>query len=419
MTKTKRRAVMMMAVALTGAMAALDASAQQTVKIGVVYPLSGNAASAGNYSKMAAELGAEIVNKGDPELAKLLPLAKGGGLSGLGGAKIELVVADNQGTPQAGANQTLRLITQDKVVAVIGAYQSGITLTASATAEKYGIPFIAPESVAANLTERGFKWFFRPTPVAVQFAEAYSAFLKEQKAAGKKVDAIALVHENTEYGNSISSVVSEVFARDGLKVTQNIAYSANSTDVQPQVLQLKEKNPDVVIFVSYTSDAILYTKTMKELNWKPAIMIADDAGFNDPAFVKQMGSVTEGLISRSSFVAGKPGSIAAICDALYKKKTGGDGLDDVSGRGLQGFFVLADAINRAGSTDPEKIRQALVATDLKADQMVAGYNGVKFDAKGQNVLGSSVLIQMKGGQYVPVWPKDRATDALVLPYKGW
>src|SRR6202012_5884658 len=101
---------MMMAVALTGAMAALDASAQQTVKIGVVYPLSGNAASAGNYSKMAAELGAGIVNKGDPELAKLLPLAKGGGLSGLGGAKIELVVADNQGTPQAGANQTLRLI---------------------------------------------------------------------------------------------------------------------------------------------------------------------------------------------------------------------------------------------------------------------------------------------------------------------
>jgi branched-chain amino acid transport system substrate-binding protein len=419
MTKTKRRAVMMMAVALTGAMAALDASAQQTVKIGVVYPLSGNAASAGNYSKMAAELGAEIVNKGDPELAKLLPLAKGGGLSGLGGAKIELVVADNQGTPQAGANQTLRLITQDKVVAVVGAYQSGITLTASATAEKYGIPFIAPESVAANLTERGFKWFFRPTPVAVQFAEAYSAFLKEQKAAGKKVDAIALVHENTEYGNSISTVVSEVFAKDGLKVTQNIAYSANSTDVQPQVLQLKEKNPDVVIFVSYTSDAILYTKTMKELNWKPAIMIADDAGFNDPAFVKQMGSMTEGLISRSSFVAGKPGSIAAICDALYKKKTGGDGLDDVSGRGLQGFFVLVDALNRAGSTDPEKLRQALVATDLKADQMVAGYNGVKFDAKGQNVLGSSVLIQMKAGQYVPVWPKDRATDALVLPYKGW
>ena len=406
-------------VALVGLAPAFEAGAQQTVKIGVLYPLSGNAASAGNYSKMAAELGADIVNNGDPELAKLMPLAKGGGLSGLKGAKIELVVADNQGTPAAGQNQTLRLITQERVVAMIGAYQSGITLTASAIAEKYGIPYLAPESVAADLTERGFKWFFRTTPVAAQFAAAYSAFLKEQKAAGKKVDSIALVHENTEYGNSISSVIANVFGKDGLNVTQNISYSANSTDVQPQVLQLKEKNPDVVIFVSYTSDAILYTKTMKELNWKPAILLADDAGFNDPAFVKAMGPQTEGLISRSSFAVGKPGSIPALCDALYRKKTGGDGLDDTSGRGLQGFFVLADAINRAGSTEPEKIRAALMATDMKAAQLVAGYNGVKFDEKGQNTLGSSVIIQMRGGKYTSVWPKAQATDDLVLPYKGW
>ncbi|MBV8394212.1 MAG: ABC transporter substrate-binding protein, partial [Alphaproteobacteria bacterium] len=82
------------------------ASAQQTIKIGVLYPLSGNAASAGNHAKMASELGADLINSGDPELAKLMPLAKGGGLPGLKGAKIELVIADNQGSPQAGANQT-------------------------------------------------------------------------------------------------------------------------------------------------------------------------------------------------------------------------------------------------------------------------------------------------------------------------
>ena len=396
-----------------------SAVAQDTVKIGVLYPLSGNAASAGNYSKMAMEVGADIVNIGDPELAKFLAVAKGGGLSGLKGAKIQLVIADNQGTPAAGQNQTLRLITQEKVVAMIGAYQSGITLTASAISEKYGIPFLTPESVAADLTERGFKFFFRTTPVAADFARAYSTFLKEQNAAGQKVNAIALVHENTEYGNSVANVIADVFGKDGLSVSQKISYSANSTDVQPQVLQLKEKNPDVVIFISYTSDAILYTKTMKELNWKPAIMIADDAGFNDPAYVKSMGSQVEGLISRTSFALGKPGSVSAICDALYRKKTGGDGLDDVSGRGLQGFLVMADAINRAGSTDPGKIREALMATDLKKDQMVAGYNGVKFDAKGQNTLASSIATQMRGGQYVAVWPKANATADLILPYKGW
>src|SRR6185437_16135670 len=224
MLKVSRRGVTVGA-ALAAAGFATEARAQQVVKIGAIYPLSGNSASAGNYAKKALELGAEIVNDGNADLAKMLPLAKGGGLPGLKGAKIQMVFADNQGTPAAGQNQTLRLITQEKVAAVIGAYQSGITLTSSAVAEKYGIPFVNPESVAANLTERGFKWFFRVTPVASDFAKAYSDFLKEQKAAGKKVDSIAIIHENTEYGNSVSKVIAEVFKTDGLNVTQNISYS--------------------------------------------------------------------------------------------------------------------------------------------------------------------------------------------------
>ena len=419
MVKTTRRAVMTGVAVASFGLAGRAAADQPAVKIGAIYPLSGNSASAGNYEKMAIEFGADIVNNGNADLAKVLPLAKGGGLPGLKGAKIEMIFADNQGTPAAGQNQTLRLITQEKVVAVIGAYQSGITLTASAVAEKYGIPFVNPESTASTLTERGFKWFFRTTPVASDFAKAYSNFLKAQKAAGHKVDSIAIVHENTEYGNSVATVLASVFGKEGLNISQKIAYSANSTDVQPQVLQLKEKKPDVAIFISYTSDAILYAKTMKALNWKPAILIADDSGFNDPAYVKEMGSESEGLISRSVFASGKPGSVAAICDALFKKKTGGSGLDDVSARALQGFLVLADAINRASSTQPAKIQAALRATDLKPDQLVAGYEGVKFDDKGQNVLASTLLTQLRNSQYVSVWPKSRATHELILPYKGW
>jgi branched-chain amino acid transport system substrate-binding protein len=419
MIKTTRRKTMAGAAVLASGLAGRQAAAADTVKIGVIYPLSGNSATAGNYSKMAIEVGADVVNNGNADLAKFLPIAKGGGLSGLGGAKIQLIFADNQGTPAAGQNQALRLITEEKVAALIGAYQSGITLTASAIAERHGMPFVNGESVAANLTERGFKWFFRVTPVALDFARAYSSFLKEQKAAGRKTDNIALVHENTEYGNSVASVIVDQFAKDGFKVSQKIAYSANSSDVQPQVLQLKEKNPDVLIFISYTSDAILYTKTMKELNWKPAIMIADNAGFNDPAFVKNMASQVEGLINRSAFSPGKPGSVPALFNELYKKKTGGDELDDVSVRGLQAFLVLADALNRAGSIEAAKIQAALKATDLKADQMAAGYNGVKFDDKGQNTLAASVVTQMRGGKYLTIAPKDRATTEAILPYKGW
>jgi len=414
---SQRGVVAALGAALLALGTAQNGLAQQSVKVGAIYPLSGNAASAGGFSKAAIELAVDLVNHGNPDL-KDVPLADGKGLPRLGGAKIEVIFADNQGTPAAGQNQALRLITEEKVVALIGAYQSGITVTTSAMAERHGVPFLTPESVAANLTERGFKWFFRATPVAGDFARAYSDFLKEQRAAGQKTGSIAVVNENTEYGNSVASVIKEQFAKDGHNITQVIPYSANTTDVQPQVLQLKEKNPDVVIFISYTSDAILYAKTMKDLSWKPAIMIADDAGFNDPSFVATSGVLVEGLVNRSSFAVGKPGSVSAVINELYKMKTGND-LDDPSARAMQGMLIMADAINRAGATEPAKIQAALKATDLKASQVITGYDGVKFDDKGQNVLASSLITQLQGGKYVPVWPKDKAAGELKLPYKGW
>ncbi len=402
-----------MSVALTGA-----AYAQQTVKIGAIFPLSGNAASAGVHAKAAIETAVEIINNGHRGLGNL-PTTKGPGLAGLSGAKVEVVFADNQGSPAVGQNQALRLITEEKVVALTGAYQSGITVTASAIAEKYGIPFVNGESVAANLTERGFKWFFRVTPVAGDFARIYLDFLKDMKAAGAKIDNIALVHENTEYGTSVASVITSVFKENGLSIAQDISYSANTTDVQSQVLQLKDKKPDVVIMISYTSDAILYAKTFQALDYKPAMMIADNAGFSDPSLIKTAGKSVQGIFNRSSFAIGPPGSPTFLINEMYKKKSGDD-MDDTAARQMQGFLVLMEAIDRAKSTEPAKIQAALKATDLKPDQLIMGYKGVKFDDKGQNILASGLVIQLQdGANYVPVWPKDRAKAAPQLPYKGW
>src|SRR5436309_15613894 len=268
-------------VALAGQVRAQD----KTVKIGAVFPMSGNAASAGIHAKAAIEVAMDIVNNAHPELGDL-PLAKNPGLAGLGGAKVEVVFADNQGSPATGQNQALRLITEEKVVALTGAYQSGITLTASAIAEKYGIPFLNGESVAANLTERGFKWFFRVTPVASDFAKIYYEFLKDMKATGVKTDSVAMVHDNTEYGTSVATVITSVFKENGQNAPLDIAYAANATDVQSQVLQLKEKKPDVVIMVTYTSDAMLFAKTMQALDYKPPMLLADDAAYADPSCIK-------------------------------------------------------------------------------------------------------------------------------------
>ncbi|HQT78508.1 MAG TPA: ABC transporter substrate-binding protein [Rhodopila sp.] len=224
-------------------------AANAPIRIGAIYPLTGGAASAGIAVKQAVEVAQDIINTAHPDLPNL-PLAATAGLPNLGGRPVEVIFADHQGSPAVAQSEALRLITQDKVVALTGCYQSSCTLTASAVAERYGIPFLTGESSAPSLTERGFKWFFRSTPVGTDFGEAYAAFLADRKAAGVKISRLALVNENTEYGTSTAVAIGKAAEAKGLKVDPHLVYNANSSDVSAQVLQLKSAAPDVVIFVS-------------------------------------------------------------------------------------------------------------------------------------------------------------------------
>jgi branched-chain amino acid transport system substrate-binding protein len=393
------------------------ANAAETVKIGILWPLTGNAAAAGQASKAAAEIAVEIVNNKHPELGNL-PLAATEGLPNLGGAKLELVFVDHQGNPSVAQQLATRLITQDKVHVLMGAYQSSCSFTATAVAERYGIPFMVGESAALNITGRGFKWVFRGTPIASDYAATYMRFFDDMKKQGKKIASIAVVNENTDYGTSVADSIEAAAKKNNIPVAIRIPYSASSTDVSAQVLQLKEKQPDVLIFISYTSDSILYMKSMKNLDYMPPMVIGDDTGFSDPSFIPAVADVAQGAMNRSAWDIGKPGSTTYKINEMYKAKTGRD-LDDTSARNMQSFLALADAINRAGSADPEKIRVALTKTDLKPEQLMMGYDGVKFDETGQNVLASTYLIQLKGKEYQLVWPDKAAAAKLDWPMKGW
>ncbi len=391
-------------------------SAQNTVKIGVIYPLSGNSANAGKASKAGVELALEIVNNAHPELSSL-PLAATAGLPNLKGAKVEAIFSDHQGNPSVGASETVRLITQEKVAAMLGVYHSSVAMSSTAEAERYGVPFVIGDSVAMGVTTRGFKGTFRVTPNALDLARLYTAFLTEVKKT-RPVSTIAIVNENTDYGTSVAKNANDALKEGGFNVVAVIAYSANTTDVQPQVLQLKEKNPDVVLFITYTNDAILYMKTLRNLNYRPAFVIGDDAGFSDPSFVKSVGSLSQGLFNRDTFKIGAPGSTTFKLNEMYKAKTGNN-IDDVTARGIQATFVLCDAINRAGSTDPEAIKKALRETNMSQSQMMLGYKGVKFDATGQNIEAYSYVTQLIGERYQAVWPYNLAEAKLTHFFKGW
>src|SRR5215831_8079087 len=397
---TKPSAMMAAIAAAVALMSTPPAQAAGTVKIGILWPLTGNAAAAGQASKAAAEVAAEIVNNKHPELGNL-PLAATEGLPNQGGAKLELTFVDHQGNPSLAQQLATRLITQDNVHVLMGAYQSSCSFTATAVAERHGIPFMVGESAALNITGRGFKWVFRGTPIASDYAATYMRFFEDMKKQGKKIDSIEAAAK-----------------KNNIPVAIRIPYSASSTDVSAQVLQLKEKQPDVVIFISYTSDSILYMKTMKNLDYLPPMVIGDDTGFSDPSFIPAVADIAQGAMNRSAWDIGKAGSTTYKINEMYKAKTGRD-LDDTSARNMQSFFALADALNRAGSTAPEKIRDALTKTDLKPEQLMMGYNGVKFDETGQNILASTYLIQLKDKAYQLVWPDKAAAAKLDWPMKGW
>src|SRR5437868_4334335 len=222
------------AALLAGATAA---QAQQEIKVGVLYPLSGPTAQIGVDAVAAVKTVIEIVNDG----ADLpLPLAKNKGLPGLGGAKITIVVVDHQGKPEVGQSETERLITQEKVHAVFGAYFSSVTAAASQAAERAGVPFVNAESSQPALTQRGLKYFFRTTPTDETFSQLMFGFLKEYgPKSGRKFQTISIFHEDTAYGTDSAKVQERLAKENNIKVVENIAYKSQTTSLTSEVQRLK------------------------------------------------------------------------------------------------------------------------------------------------------------------------------------
>lgn len=381
-----------------------NASAQdKVIKIGAIYPLSGALASTGIQLKHAIELGEDIVNQDHPEL-KGIPLAAGAGLPRLGGAKIQVIFADSQGNPSVGQAEAQRLIDHEHVVALIGAYQSDVTKTTSRIAEQREIPYMNPESSSPQLTEQGYKWFFRTTPNDETFIHNMMQFLDGVKTLPTK--KIAVVYENTDFGVNTDKAVKKFAAQSGRTVVADIAYSAGSPSLNAETQKLAAAKPDVAIFASYTSDAMLFVRTMRQMKYAPPIFLANDAGFIDPRFISEVGPQVQGVLTRdvwsNDLYTIKP--VIKQLNDMFKPRSGGNDLNGNSARSLQGILTLADAINRAGSTNPDAIRKALAATDLTADQIIMPWAGVKFDSKGQNVEGQGLILQLVGKDYQTVWP---------------
>jgi branched-chain amino acid transport system substrate-binding protein len=414
MTITRRD--ILLGAAATAALMPLVARAQTSeVVIGATYPLSGAGAQVGVDAQRAFETAIDIINN-DQDFD--LPLAKGLGLPGLGGAKIRMVYADHQGDPQKGRAEAERLITQEKVCAVLGSYQSAVAVTVSQICERYQVPFLSADNSSPSLHRRGLKYYFRASPHDEMFSAGMFDFLDAMKKKGAKAETLALFHEDTIFGTDSANAQTKLATERGYKIVADIKYRANSPSLSAEVQQLKAANADVLMPSSYTTDGILLVKTMAELGYKPNAIVAQAAGFSEKALYDAVGDKLEGAITRGSFsldLAAKRPMVGKIND-LFKAKSGKD-LNDNTSRQFMAMIVIADAINRAKSTDGEKVRDALAATEIPGEQTIMPWKRVKFDDMGQNNDADPVLLQYVGGKFVTIFPSQAAVAEPVWPMK--
>lgn len=398
---------------------AADGGKTNEIIIGAVYPLTGNSATVGQQNKVAFELAADIINnKTDLDL----PFAKTEGIPNLKNAKIKLVFADSQGKPEVAASEAQRLISREKASIIMGAYASSNAATIAQVTERNGVPFLIPDSNSPTLTSQGYQWLFRSSPSENTHINDVFNLLDDLKKKGKTINSVAIFNENSLWGTDIAKEQLAQAEKRGYKVAAHVEYQQNTTDLNSEIQKLKAAKPDVVLASSYTSDAILFIKTAKELNFQPQAIIASGSGFVDNTFKEKMGGLATDIISRDlwSLDLADKKPIYGKLNEEFKKRSGGRDLLGDQVKVIQGLLVAADVLNRAKSTDPKAIQDALLKTDIPAKDLVMPWDGVKFDPKThQNEKAKGIIMQLDGGKYSTVYPFELAKKEIKWPFSPW
>ena len=395
------------------------AGCREPVRVGAVYPLSGPQSAAGAEVKQGIELALDIINRPHPQLD--LPLAPRSGLPALGGAPVAVLYADHQSSATRARDQTARLIEDNRVVALIGAYESDKTRIASEVAEASAIPFLTATSTSPALTERGFQWFFRTTPTDTTFVNDALQFISDLNTErGAGLQRLAVVHEGSDFGTGFRDLMATWAPQYGMEVVADVETDGTAASVPTDVTQVRAANPDVVLFAVYAEEATLFMQEFKRQDYAPPSIWANDAGFISPEFQQTLDADANYVTSREvwSVDLTRTNTLAAELNALYRKRYGVD-LDGNSARGFIGMMTLAEAINHAGSTDPTAVRDALRATDIPAEQLIVPWRGIRFDDTGQNSLGDGIVVQRLDGRYTAVWPYAIGVEPVVFPFPDW
>jgi len=390
---------------------------EKVIKIGTIFPLTGPVATAGQRCKAAVETAAEIINNKYPNIK--VPLAAQEGI--LGGYKIVLVNTDSQGKPDVGKAEAERLINQEGVWALIGSYNSSVSMPASFVAERAKKIFMCGASSSAALTQRNMKYFFRTASTdeveSHEFVEVMKWLNKTQKNA--KLNTLGIIYENSVFGKHAAEEAKKAAAAGGFKVVADVPFNPGATNLDSEVQTLKSKNPDALFGAVLGADYSLMVKTMKKMNWIPKASLNYCSGYQDPVIAKQLGPDADYFMGSTGYSPQFADIMPAVAEVekIFKTKTGGVPFDSDSIQEAIALFVLAQAIEKSKSLDPEVVAKTLHANVWPSPLSLSGK--VAFAPGGQNRMALSIVTQLQGGEYKRVFPKEKADTKVIFPMKPW
>jgi branched-chain amino acid transport system substrate-binding protein len=407
MQRIGRRTLVGLAAASWAGLARAQAPAPE-LRLGAIFPLSGPSGLLGDECFRGVELAVEERNAA----------------GGIGGRPVRLVRAD--APDEAAAQGEARRLSQgnDRVAAFLGSFATPIALPASQVAELAGIPYFELGALADAVMERGFRWIFRLSPRAADFAattiDAVTGIVAPSLGVAPEALKLAILHEEAAGGQSIGTAQEALIRVRSLTLVERIAYASRPADLSAVVQRLRGQDTAVILHAGAPGDEVLLFRALRDAAWRPRMVIGAAGGYGLAESARTIGDEMRGTMSAdwTPFEVNEraaPG--ARAFPELYLRRYGAE---PRSGHGLASFAgarVALEALARAGSTERDRIRAAVQATDLAEGATAAGW-GVRFDERGQNLRAAPMLCQWQpapsgGLRQVAIGPAGAAVaDAL-------
>ena len=403
-------------------MFAMNANAQEPIRIGVLLPFTGPLAKNGIENWEAMQIARDMINE----------------RGGVNGRKIEFVQGDAT-TPNAAISETERLITKEGIKITTGSFASPLAIAVSQAAERHGVFHWETTGAAEVITRRGFKHTFQVGAPARKYSQAAVDFIVEDLAARLKKPMselrFALLWENRAFGKSVGDGVRAYSEKKGIKLVYDEGYDQTTTDMTPVVQKLKDVKPDVLIAISFPNDAILFQRKAKELDFNVGAFIGVSAGYSAPDLRDSLGNSVTGI-----FVADFPPKVNAnvlkpevkkVAEEFYKRYEA-KLKRAPAGHAAAGFSAIwalfTEVLPKAKTYEPGELRELALKLDLPEGSLVNG-SGIKFtnfdwpdDPKdaGQNLRASIGVWQWTKDGNEQVFPPSLAThEPIQVPMPAW